>query len=39
MTGGQSAVRLNDGHSFPMGGLVELSRATYPPDTDARSPT
>ena len=29
MTGGQSAVRLNDGHSFPMGGLVELSRATY----------
>jgi hypothetical protein len=29
MTGGQSAVRMNDRHSFPVGGLVELSRATY----------
>ena len=29
MTGGQSAVRMNDRHSFPAGGLVELSRATY----------
>ena len=29
MTGGQSAVRINDRHSFPVGGLVELSRATY----------
>ena len=29
MTGGQSAVRMNDCHSFPMGGLVELPRATY----------
>jgi hypothetical protein len=28
MTGGQSAVRMNDRHSFPVGGLVELSRAT-----------
>jgi len=27
MTGGQSAVRINDRHSFPLGGLVELSRA------------
>jgi len=26
MTGGQSAVRMNDRHSFPVGGLVELSR-------------
>jgi hypothetical protein len=29
MTGGQSAVRVNDRHSFPVGGLVELSQATY----------
>jgi hypothetical protein len=29
MTGAQSAVRINDRHSFPVGGLVELSRATY----------
>jgi cyclase len=29
MTGGQSAVRMNDRHSFPAGGLVELPRATY----------
>ncbi|MGB2665220.1 MAG: hypothetical protein WAK48_14530 [Candidatus Acidiferrum sp.] len=29
MTGGQSAVRMNDRHSFPAGGLVELSRAAY----------
>jgi hypothetical protein len=29
MTGGQSAVRMNDRHSFPVGGLVELSRSTY----------
>jgi cyclase len=29
MTGGQSAVRMNDRHSFPAGGLVELSRVTY----------
>jgi hypothetical protein len=29
MTGGQSAVGMNDRHSFPVGGLVELSRATY----------
>jgi len=29
MIGGQSAVRMNDRHSFPVGGLVELSRATY----------
>jgi hypothetical protein len=29
MTGGQSAVRMNDRGSFPPGGLVELSRATY----------
>jgi hypothetical protein len=29
MTGGQSAVRMNDRHSFPMGGLVELPRATH----------
>ena len=29
MTGGESAVRMNDRHSFPAGGLVELSRATY----------
>jgi len=29
MTGGQSAVRMNDRHSFPVGGLVGLSRATY----------
>ena len=29
MTAGQSAVRMNDRHSFPVGGLVELSRATY----------
>jgi hypothetical protein len=29
MTGGQSAVRMNDRHSFPVDGLVELSRATY----------
>jgi len=29
MTRGQSAVRMNDRHSFPVGGLVELSRATY----------
>jgi cyclase len=29
MTGGPSAVRMNDRHSFPVGGLVELSRATY----------
>ena len=29
MTGGQSAVRMNDRHSFPVGGLVELSRDTY----------
>ena len=26
--GGQSAVRMNERHSFPLGGLVELSRAT-----------
>jgi hypothetical protein len=25
MTGGQSAVRMNDRHSFPVGGLVEPS--------------
>jgi hypothetical protein len=29
MTGGQSAVCMNDRHSFPVGGLVELSPATY----------
>ena len=29
MTGGQSTVRMNDRHSFPVGGLVELSQATY----------
>jgi hypothetical protein len=29
MTGGQSAVRMYDRHSFPVGGLVELSRDTY----------
>jgi hypothetical protein len=29
MTGGQSAVRMNDRHSFPVGVLVELSWATY----------
>jgi len=29
MIGGRSAVRMNDRHSFPVGGLVELSRATY----------
>ena len=29
MIGGQSAVRMNDRNSFPVGGLVELSRATY----------
>ena len=29
MIGGQSAVRMNDRHGFPVGGLVELSRATY----------
>ena len=29
MTGGQSAVHMNDRHSFPVGGLVELSQATY----------
>jgi hypothetical protein len=29
MTGGQSAVRVNDRHRFPVGGPVELSRATY----------
>jgi hypothetical protein len=29
MTGGQSAVRMNDRHRFPVGGLVEGSRATY----------
>jgi hypothetical protein len=29
MTGGQSAVRMNDLHSFPVSGLVELSRARY----------
>jgi hypothetical protein len=29
MTGGQSAVCMNARHSFPEGGLVELSRATY----------
>ena len=29
MTGGQSAVRMNDRHNFPVGGLVELSWATY----------
>ena len=29
MIGGQSAARMNDRHSFPVGGLVELSRATY----------
>ena len=28
MTGGQSAVRMYDRHSFPVGGLVELSRDT-----------
>jgi len=28
MTGGQSAARMNDRHSFPVGGLVDLSRAT-----------
>jgi hypothetical protein len=28
MTGGQSAVRMNDSHSFPVGGLVELSRGS-----------
>jgi hypothetical protein len=28
MTGGQSAVRMNDRHSFPVGGLVELSRGS-----------
>ena len=28
MTGGQSAVGMNDRHSFLVGGLVELSRAT-----------
>ena len=35
MTGGQSAVRMNDRHSFPVGGLVELSRDTYQGTTDA----
>lgn len=25
----QSSVRVNDGHSFPAGGLVDVSRATY----------
>jgi hypothetical protein len=29
MTGGQSAVRMNDRHSFSVGGLVERSRARY----------
>jgi hypothetical protein len=29
MTREQSAVRMNDCHTFPVGGLVELSRATY----------
>jgi hypothetical protein len=29
MTAGQSAVRMNDRLSFPVGGLVELSGATY----------
>jgi hypothetical protein len=29
MTGGQSAVRMNDRHSFPVGGLVELSERRY----------
>ena len=29
MTGGQSAVRMNDRRGFPVCGLVELSRATY----------
>jgi hypothetical protein len=36
MIGGQSAVRMNSRHNFPVGGLVELSRATYEstPDTE-----
>ena len=36
MTGGQSAVRMNNRHSFPVSGLVELSRAAYQstPDTE-----
>jgi hypothetical protein len=29
MTEVQSALRMDDRHSFPVGGLVELSRATY----------
>jgi hypothetical protein len=29
MIGGQPAARMSDRHSFPVGGLVELSRATY----------
>jgi hypothetical protein len=29
MTGVLPAVRRNNGHSFPVGGLVELSRVTY----------
>ena len=29
MIGGQSAARMNDRRSFPVGGLVELSPATY----------
>ena len=29
MTGGQSAVRMNDRHSFQVGGLVELSERRY----------
>jgi len=29
MIGGQSAARMNDRHSFPVGGLAALSRATH----------
>ena len=29
MTGSQFAVRMNDGHYFPAGGLVDVSRNTY----------
>jgi cyclase len=29
MSGGQSAVRMNDRHHFPSGGLVDVSRTTY----------